>query len=140
MQSSNPVLGRAFPKKGYAAQPPLFGSRTDDALEDIYNAPSASPLQTGRMTIEDVVAKTGFLFGILLQKNILSGNSSILKVGVKIFILGYMATEILLFFQGGLLYFGRGMISGYYESIFVFSLLLVLGLILIMASKIKDYS
>ena len=83
---------------------------------------------------------TGFLFGILLQKNILSGNSSILKVGVKIFILGYMATEILLFFQGGLLYFGRGMISGYYESIFVFSLLLVLGLILIMASKIKDYS
>ncbi|OIV41459.1 hypothetical protein [Flavobacterium johnsoniae] len=77
---------------------------------------------------------TGFLFGILLQNKILSSNSFILKIGVKSFIFGYLATEVLLFFQGAFLYFEKGMISGYFESIFVFSLLLVFGLILIMVS------
>lgn len=80
---------------------------------------------------------TGFLFGILLQNKIFSAHSSFLKIGVKSFILGYLATEILLFFQGALLYFGNGMLSGYYESIFVFSLLLVFGLILMMRSVIN---
>lgn len=77
---------------------------------------------------------TGFLFGILLQNKILSSNSFILKIGVKSFIFGYLATEVLLFFQGAFLYFEKGMISGYFESIFVFSLLLVFGLILIIVS------
>lgn len=79
---------------------------------------------------------TGFLFGILLQNKILSAHSSVLKIGVKSFILGYLATEILLFFQGVLLYFGSGMLSGYYESIFVCSLILVFGLVLMMLSVI----
>ena len=63
MRSSNPVLGRAFGnKRGYAA----FEPRSTDALETMYSAPSASPLQTGRMTMDDVVARTGFLFAILV--------------------------------------------------------------------------
>lgn len=63
MRSSNPVLGRAFGnKRGYAA----FEPRSTDALEEMYSAPSASPLQTGRMTMDDVVARTGFLFAILV--------------------------------------------------------------------------
>jgi uncharacterized YccA/Bax inhibitor family protein len=63
MRSSNPVLGRAFGnKRGYAA----FEPRSTDALEEMYSAPSASPLQTGRMTMDDVVARTGFLFTILV--------------------------------------------------------------------------
>jgi uncharacterized YccA/Bax inhibitor family protein len=37
-----------------------------DQLEQSYNAPAASSIRTGRMTIEDVVAKTGFLFAILV--------------------------------------------------------------------------
>jgi len=63
MRSSNPVLGRAFGnKRGYAA----FEPRSTDALEEMYSSPSASPLQTGRMTMDDVVARTGFLFAILV--------------------------------------------------------------------------
>jgi hypothetical protein len=77
---------------------------------------------------------TGFLFGFLLQNKILSGNSSILRIGLKCFISGYIATEFLLFFQGGLFYFGKGIISGYHESLFVFSILLVLGLVLMSCS------
>lgn len=80
---------------------------------------------------------TGFLFGILLQNKILSPDSKVLKIGVKCFILGYIATEIFLFLQGWLLFFGKGTVSGYFQSILVFSMLLVLGLVLIMASVIN---
>jgi len=63
MRSSNPVLGRAFgEKRGYAA----FEPRSTDALEEMYSSPSASSMQTGRMTMDDVVARTGFLFAILV--------------------------------------------------------------------------
>ena len=57
MKSSNPVLGKAF------NQP---NNIQVDQLEQSYNAPAASSIRTGRMTIEDVVAKTGFLFAILV--------------------------------------------------------------------------
>ena len=57
MKSSNPVLGKAF------NQP---NNMQVDQLEQSYNAPAASSIRTGRMTIEDVVAKTGFLFALLV--------------------------------------------------------------------------
>jgi len=80
---------------------------------------------------------TGFLFGILLQNKMLSADSSILKIGVKCFILGYIATEVLLFLQGWFFFFGEGTISGYFQSILILSILLVLGLVLIMASLVN---
>ncbi|WP_240622555.1 cbb3-type cytochrome c oxidase subunit I [Flavobacterium crocinum] len=80
---------------------------------------------------------TGFLFGILLQNKILSVNSSILKIGVKCFIFGYIFTEILLFLQGWFLFFEEGTIPGYFQSILILSILLVLGLVLMMVSVIN---
>ncbi|WP_230392447.1 cbb3-type cytochrome c oxidase subunit I [Flavobacterium sp. LC2016-01] len=77
---------------------------------------------------------TGFLFGILLQNKILSANSSLLKIGVKCFIFGYIATEVLLFLQGWLFFFEKGTIAFYYQSILILSLFLVLGLVLMMTS------
>jgi hypothetical protein len=83
---------------------------------------------------------TGFLFGILLQQKMLSANSSILKIGVKSFILGYIGTEVLLFLQGLFFFFGEGIIPGFFQSILIFSILLVLGLILMMSSIINRQS
>ncbi|MCM0666352.1 hypothetical protein [Flavobacterium tyrosinilyticum] len=83
---------------------------------------------------------TGFLFGILLQNKMLSADSSILKIGVKCFIFGYISTEVLLFLQGWFFFFGKGSILGYFQSILIFSILLVLGLVLIMISKINFLS
>ncbi|MDY0989876.1 hypothetical protein SOM12_20765 [Flavobacterium sp. CFBP9031] len=83
---------------------------------------------------------TGFLFGILLQNKILSSNSVLLKIGVKVFILGYILTEVLLFLQGWFFFFGEGSIPGYFQNILIFSILLVLGLVLMMSSIIKRYS
>lgn len=69
MQSSNPVLGRAFGngKRGYAAFDPSSTTQADSSqLEDLYSAPAASSLRMGRMTIDDVVTRTGILFAVLV--------------------------------------------------------------------------
>ena len=66
MRSSNPVLGRAFNQRGYAAFDPTATTETDAALENLYNAPAASSMRTGRMTIDDVVTRTGILFAVLV--------------------------------------------------------------------------
>jgi len=77
---------------------------------------------------------TGFLFGILIQNKMLSNQAHLLRLGMKCFIFGYIATEILLFLQGLFFYFAKGKLPGYYESIFAASALIVLGLILILIS------
>ena len=67
MESRNPVFNRsdAFSNRGYSGfnqAPPA----NDEQLEQIYNAPAATGVQTGRMTIDDVVVKTGIMFAVLV--------------------------------------------------------------------------
>ena len=66
MESRNPVFARSeeFQRGGYAT----FDTRTPGSaeLEEMYGAPSATPVQTGRMTIDDVVMRTASIFGVLL--------------------------------------------------------------------------
>ena len=74
MESSNPVLNR-YNRRGYASMGNTnvgttgFSTSYDAVegkqLEDLYNAPAASSMRTGRMTMDDVVARTSILFGIL---------------------------------------------------------------------------
>jgi uncharacterized YccA/Bax inhibitor family protein len=91
MESSNPVLGRAFRKEGFA-------QFEDTAkFEDSYAGPSATPLETGRMTIDDVVTKTGLLLAVLVVTAGLAWklnlSSGILMAGVIVgFILAMVNT------------------------------------------------
>jgi uncharacterized YccA/Bax inhibitor family protein len=66
MESRNPVFSRdkEFQRGGYAT----FDTRTPSATElsDMYAAPSATSVDTNRMTLDDVVVRTGSLFAILL--------------------------------------------------------------------------
>ena len=55
MESSNPVL-----KRGYQV------ATTPGELDNLYNSPAAASSRTGRMTIDDVVARTGLLFAVLV--------------------------------------------------------------------------
>ena len=76
--ASNPVFDRIDKesRRGYAGfgrapQQPTTSWGANDAmsqrqLEDLYNGPSAGPVQTGRVTIDDVIMKTASLFAILL--------------------------------------------------------------------------
>ena len=67
MESRNPVFNRsdAFSRRGYATfnETP---TATAGQLEDMYTAPSATGVQTGRMTMDDVVIKTGLMFAVLV--------------------------------------------------------------------------
>ena len=83
MKSSNPVLGKAF------NQP---NNMQVDQLEQSYNAPAASSMRTGRMTIEDVVAKTGFLFAILVVVGALAWSANL---GMGAVMLGFLGGFVL---------------------------------------------
>ena len=68
MESRNPVFGNSkeFRRGGYAT----FGSAPATAsaaeLQEMYDARSATSVQTGRMTIDDVVMRTATIFAVLL--------------------------------------------------------------------------
>ena len=64
MQSRNPVFSRTegFGRGGYAT----FDAPSAQQLDEMYRAPSATSLDTGRMTLDDVVMRTGILFAALL--------------------------------------------------------------------------
>ena len=78
--ASNPVFDRIekdsrsgyagfgnAPQQGYGqGYPQAYGPVSDAHLQDMYNRPSAGPVQTGRVTLDDVVMKTLVLFSIVL--------------------------------------------------------------------------
>jgi uncharacterized YccA/Bax inhibitor family protein len=69
MPSRNPVFrtSKAFSPKGYASfNETAAPTATADQLQRMYSAPSATAADTGRMSIDDVVVKTGILFAVLL--------------------------------------------------------------------------
>ena len=120
MKSSNPVLGKAF------NQP---NNMQVDQLEQSYNAPAASSIRTGRMTIEDVVAKTGFLFAILVVVGALAWGANLGQGALLIGFLGGFVLAMVISFSktikpglvvaySALQGLALGTISKYYESFY----------------------
>ncbi len=68
MDSRNPVFSRTdeFKRGGYATFETPTPTPTADELQGMYSAPSATSLQTGRMTLDDVVTRTAMVFGLLV--------------------------------------------------------------------------
>jgi uncharacterized YccA/Bax inhibitor family protein len=66
MESRNPVFSNSeqFRRGGYAGFRPPTPSAGE--LDDMYAAPSATAVQMGRMTLDDVVVRTATLFGVLI--------------------------------------------------------------------------
>ena len=120
MKSSNPVLGKAF------NQP---NNMQVDHLEQSYNAPAASSIRTGRMTIEDVVAKTGFLFAILVVVGALAWSANLGQGALLIGFLGGFVLAMIISFsksiKPGLVVayaalegLALGTLSHFYESLY----------------------
>jgi uncharacterized YccA/Bax inhibitor family protein len=70
---SNPVFSRIEKdSRGYATfndrqpQAPTYAAPSPVQLEKMYQAPSATSVDTGRVTVDDVVVKTGIQFALLL--------------------------------------------------------------------------
>ena len=118
MKSSNPVLGKAF------NQP---NNLQVDQLEQSYNAPAASSIRTGRMTIEDVVAKTGFLFAVLVVVGAIAWGANLGQGALLIGFLGGFVLAMVISFSknikpglvvayAALQGLALGTISSYYET------------------------
>jgi uncharacterized YccA/Bax inhibitor family protein len=90
MRSSNPVLGRAFNQRGYAAFDPSTINSDPAALENLYNSPAASSLRTGRMTI--VVTRTAILFAVLVT---VGAGAWTLNLGGGALMLGFIGGLVL---------------------------------------------
>ena len=75
---------------------------------------------------------TGFLFAFLLESSLMKVKKKFLKFGIYSFIIGFVATEFLLLLQGLFYYFALGMLSNYYLIVFIFSLFLPFGILLIL--------
>lgn len=80
---------------------------------------------------------TGFLFALALQNNFINRNDSLVKWGIKLFLLGFVITEMLLFLQGIWLFLNRGSFPNYYQNLFIASIPLSLGLLLLIVSLLK---
>lgn len=79
---------------------------------------------------------SGFLFSFILKQHLFS-TSKTLYLGISSFLLGFVLTEILLLIQGLKFYFGNGTISNYYILLFLFSVLLPLGIGFLLYNIIK---
>ncbi|WP_405005944.1 Bax inhibitor-1/YccA family protein [Kitasatospora purpeofusca] len=55
---NNPYGNNPYANNPYGQQPQGGAPLTDEQLVEMYNAPSAGPAATGRMTLDDVVART----------------------------------------------------------------------------------
>ncbi|RKE98165.1 hypothetical protein [Ichthyenterobacterium magnum] len=79
---------------------------------------------------------TGFLFAFILQSKLVNYFKT-LYIGVYCFILGFVLTETALLVQGCNYYFGYEILPNYYLLLFLFSLLLPLGILFILLNLFK---
>ncbi|WP_417867204.1 hypothetical protein [Xanthomarina gelatinilytica] len=79
---------------------------------------------------------SGFLFAYILQTKLVKLNKT-LNIGMYVFVLGFVLTELILIVQGGLFYFGAGLIPKYYLLLFISSLLLPLGILSLILNILK---
>lgn len=84
---------------------------------------------------------SGFLFSFILQSRLVEYTNS-LYIGIYTFITGFLLTELLLVIQGAKFYFGYGLLSNYYLLLFLFSILLPLGISFLLFNIItyKNYA
>lgn len=73
------------------------------------------------------------LFAMALLRGWFASTSPMARIGLSLFTSGMLLMEAVLFLQGGLFWLGWGMIPGYYWIIFLVSLLLPLGILVLLA-------
>ena len=80
---------------------------------------------------------SGFLFAFLLESPLVNIQSIALKIGVYSFVVGFIATEFILLLQGFFYYFSWGMVPNYFWVLFLFSILLPVGILFIILNIIN---
>ena len=93
MATSNPAFSR---NAAFGAPGALAASRTlsDNDLQDMYNKPAAGAQDTGHMTYEDTITKTGIAFAVLIVAAAVGWMFPLLAIPAAIagFVLGLVNT------------------------------------------------
>ncbi|MDN3644412.1 hypothetical protein QWY87_16985 [Lutimonas halocynthiae] len=79
---------------------------------------------------------SGFLIFFILQSKLAIYNN-FLRLGIFTFVLGFILTEILLMLQGGMFYLGNGFMPNYYQLLFICSILIPLGILLLIINILQ---
>ena len=74
---------------------------------------------------------TGFLLGFALRNELINRKNAPVNWGIKLFLVGFISTELLLFIQGIYLFLNLGVFNMYYQSLFVTSVFLPSGIVLL---------
>lgn len=80
---------------------------------------------------------SGLLF-VFILKNELVTNTKTLSLGIYSFLIGFCFTELLLLVQGACFYFSKGLIPNYYLLLFIFSIFMPIGILLLLSNLIKN--
>lgn len=78
---------------------------------------------------------TGFLLGFVLKNKFIDGKNPWVHRGIQLFLLGFVTTEILLFLQGGYFFFDKGQLPGYQQKLFIASIGLPIGLLILIIGQ-----
>ena len=81
---------------------------------------------------------TGFLLAFTLQNELINKKKSFVNWGIKLFLVGFTSTELLLFIQGSYLFLNLGEFKMYYQNLFLSSLFLPLGIVLLTAGVFRE--
>ena len=79
---------------------------------------------------------SGFLIFFILQSKLVKHNN-FLRLGIYTFVLGFIFTEILLMIQGSMFYLGSGFMPNYYQLLFIFSMLIPIGILLLIINILR---
>ena len=82
-----------------------------------------------------VITIFGFAYAHL--RGLLRLDTQIAHIGLFMFLFGFFMTEIILFLQGTLFWGGKGFLPYYYELLFIFSVFLPGGILVLIISQVK---
>ncbi|MFJ8433706.1 Bax inhibitor-1/YccA family protein [Kitasatospora sp. NPDC094019] len=150
---NNPYGNNPYAGSPYGQQPQAGAPLTDEQLVEMYNAPSAGPAATGRMTLDDVVARTamtlltlvaagGLAWFALPERNFgLAGVASLIAfvVGMVISFKRSVSPPLILLYAG-LQGFALGAITKVFNSIWEgIAIQAVLGTAAVFAAMLIAY-
>jgi hypothetical protein len=80
---------------------------------------------------------SGFLFAFLLKNSFLNKENNWIKCGMKLFIMSFTLTELILFFQGIYFFLAKEQFPMYYQNLFITSIFLPIAILMIIFSLFK---
>ncbi|MFK7773586.1 MAG: hypothetical protein AB8F94_15660 [Saprospiraceae bacterium] len=81
---------------------------------------------------------TLFLFGFAAQMKLIRLDNLLGKIGIRVFIVGFILSEAVLFLQGTMFWGAMGFMPYYYELLFGVSAMLPFGLFLIITAQLQS--